>query len=133
MTNPTNTPKVSSKDRNLSTDDNQNLDTLIDHLIKQRQSIRIKAGIDKKKQKGEKYSRIPPYGYDYVNDKLVENSREKQLLKSVIYWKQEQGRTFRHIVEALNFNGYLTKTGKKWTIRTLSHIYYKAISNRLPL
>lgn len=96
-------------------------------------SSQIKNALTLKKNNLDRYTGIPPYGYDYVNDKLVENSREKQLLKSVIYWKQEQGRTFRHIVEALNFNGYLTKTGKKWTIRTLSHIYYKAISNRLPL
>lgn len=90
-------------------------------------SNRIKNALTLKKNNLDRYTGIPPYGYDYVNDKLVENTREKQLLKSVIYWKQEQGRTFRYIVEALNFNGYLTKTGKRWTIRVLSHIYYKAI------
>lgn len=109
------------------------IDKSSESLIHDYLSTRIKNSLTLKKNNLDRYTGTPPYGYDYVNDKLVENSREKQLLKSVIYWKQEQGRTFRHIVEALNFNGYLTKTGKKWTIRTLSHIYYKAISNRLPL
>lgn len=128
------TKSIKTEDSNkVSTNPILSIDKNSEKFVHDFLSNRIKNALTLKKNNLDRYTGIPPYGYDYVNDKLVENSREKQLLKSVIYWKQEQGRTFRHIVEALNFNGYLTKKGKKWTIRTLSHIYYKAISNRLPL
>lgn len=88
-------------------------------------SNRIKDALAHKKKSMQKYSGIPPYGYDCINGQLMKNVKEEALIRNVIQWKTLNGYSFRKITKMLNDNGYFTKTGKKWTIRTLSHIYYK--------
>ena len=65
-----------------------------------------------------------PFGYDYLEGKLVTDPKEYKIVLNIYrQWKNAQG--FRAIARSLNSQRILTRTGKKWT-----HELIKRIINR---
>ena len=55
-----------------------------------------------------------PYGFNRVGDDLVENKKEKRLLRKMLRLK-ENGYSYGNLVKYLTKNRHKTKSGGKWT------------------
>ena len=55
-----------------------------------------------------------PYGFDRVGDDLIENKKEKRLLRKMLRLK-ENGYSYGDLVKYLTKNRHKTKSGGKWT------------------
>jgi len=55
-----------------------------------------------------------PYGFNRVGDDLVENKKEKRLLRKMLRLK-ENGYSYGDLVKYLTKNRHKTKSGGKWT------------------
>ena len=78
-------------------------------LIKERTRDTLKV----KKQNNKVYSKLP-YGFDRVGDDLIENPKEKKLMRKIVRLKKS-GSSYGQITDYLNRNRYKTKSGTKWT------------------
>ena len=76
-------------------------------------SERTKDIITNKKKNGKVYSRTP-YGFDKVDDQLVENSYEQKVLRKINRLRKK-GESYLSISRFLNRNNHKTKMGKKWS------------------
>ena len=78
-------------------------------LIKER----VKDTLKVKKENGKVYSPTP-FGFDRVEDDLVENKKEKRLLNKM-YKLKNGGLSYGKISDYLKRNRHHTKSGGKWT------------------
>ena len=62
-----------------------------------------------------------PYGYDYIDGKLILNNDESRIVKK-IYSLYIQGKSMGEIVKILNKGGIATKKGGVWAKKTISTI-----------
>ena len=75
-------------------------------------SYRTRQTLQDKKSKGLQYTRTT-YGYDMVNGKMVENTKEQFMLKKIEKMKLA-GKSYNEIKEFLNRNKYSRKNGTDW-------------------
>ena len=78
-------------------------------LIRERTKDTLKV----KKENGKVYSKTP-FGYDRVGNDLVENKKEKRLLRKMLRLK-ENGNSYGDVSKYLTKNRHKTKSGGKWT------------------
>jgi len=78
-------------------------------LIRERTKDTLKV----KKENGKVYSPTP-YGFNRVGDDLVENKKEKRLLRKMLRLK-ENGFSYGDVSKYLTKNRHKTKSGGKWT------------------
>ena len=78
-------------------------------LIRERTKDTLKV----KKENGKVYSKTP-FGYDRVGDDLIENKKEKRLLRKMLRLK-ENGNSYGDVSKYLTKNRHKTKSGRKWT------------------
>jgi site-specific DNA recombinase len=74
---------------------------------------RVKDTLKVKKENGKVYSPTP-FGFDRVGDDLVENKKEKRLLRKMLRLK-ENGNSYGDVSKYLTKNRHKTKSGGKWT------------------
>ena len=74
---------------------------------------RVKDTLKMKKDNGKVYSKTP-FGFDRVGDDLVENKKEKRLLRKMLRLK-ENGKSYGDVSKYLTKNRHKTKSGGKWT------------------
>ena len=74
---------------------------------------RVKDTLKVKKENGKVYSKTP-FGFDRMGDELVENPKEKRLLRKMLRLK-EKGMTYRDISNYLTKNRHKNKSGGKWS------------------
>lgn len=89
----------------------------------ERENIRVRTsgGRQQKAKMGGYAGGRPPYGYDTVSGRLVINDEEAKAVR-LIFTMKDSGKTFQSICDALNLNGYLTKSGKPFAISTIQVI-----------
>ena len=78
-------------------------------LIRERTKDTLKV----KKENGKVYSKTP-FGYDRVGNDLVENKKEKRLLRKMLRLK-ENGFSYGYVSKYLTKNRHKNKSGGKWT------------------
>ena len=78
-------------------------------LIRERTKDTLKV----KKENGKVYSPTP-FGFNRVGNDLVENKKEKRLLRKMLRLK-ENGYSYGDLVKYLTKNRHKTKSGGKWT------------------
>jgi len=74
---------------------------------------RVKDTLKVKKESGKVYSKTP-FGFNRVGDDLIENPKEKRLLRKMLKLKQK-GMTYRDISNYLTKNRHKNKSGGKWS------------------
>ena len=74
---------------------------------------RTKDTLKVKKENGKVYSKTP-FGFDRVGDDLIENKKEKRLLRKMLRLK-ENGNSYGDVSKYLTKNRHKTKSGGKWT------------------
>ena len=74
---------------------------------------RTKDTLKVKKQNGKVYSPTP-FGFDRVGNDLVENKKEKRLLRKMLKLKNG-GMSYGDVSKYLTRNRHKNKSGKKWT------------------
>ena len=103
----------------------------------ERQEIayRTKQTLQDKKSKGLQYTKSA-YGYDMVNGKMVENTREMFMLRKIEKMKLS-GKSYNEIKDFLNRNNYTRKNGTNWNrdsviklIKNTLKIYYSMTTNQ---
>jgi site-specific DNA recombinase len=78
-------------------------------LIKER----VKDTLKVKKENGKVYSKTP-FGYNRVGNDLVENKKEKRLLRKMLRLKKN-GFSYGYVSKYLTKNRHKNKSGGKWT------------------
>ena len=89
-------------------------------------SDRTKDTLRIKKENGKVYG-TTPYGFDRVGDDLVENKKEKRLIKKMDTLR-DKGFSYGRISYYLTKNRHKTKNGGKWTRQNV----YKVMKNHIP-
>ena len=74
---------------------------------------RTKDTLKVKKENGKVYSPTP-FGFDRVGNDLIENKKEKRLLRKMLRLK-ENGNSYGDVSKYLTKNRHKTKSGGKWT------------------
>tara|TARA_Y100000034_G_scaffold1123_1_gene1421 strand:+ start:156 stop:872 length:717 start_codon:yes stop_codon:yes gene_type:complete len=74
---------------------------------------RTKDTLKVKKENGKVYSPTP-FGFDRVGNDLIENKKEKRLLRKMLRLK-ENGLSYGDVSKYLTKNRHKTKSGGKWT------------------
>ena len=74
---------------------------------------RVRDTLKVKKENGKVYSKTP-FGFDRVGNDLVENKKEKRLLRKMLRLK-ENGNSYGDVSKYLTKNRHKTKSGGKWT------------------
>ena len=74
---------------------------------------RTKDTLKVKKDNGKVYSKIP-FGFDRDGDDLVENKKEKRLLRKILKLKND-GMSYGDVSNYLSKNRHKNKSGGKWT------------------
>ena len=74
---------------------------------------RTKDTLKVKKENGKVYSPTP-FGFDRVGNDLIENKKEKRLLRKMLRLK-ENGKSYGDVSKYLTKNRHKTKSGGKWT------------------
>ena len=69
-----------------------------------------------------------PFGFDSVKDDLVENPKEKRLLRKLVRLKEE-GLSYGDLSKYLTKNRHKTKSGKKWTRENVYSVMKTFIKN----
>jgi len=62
-----------------------------------------------------------PYGYDYIDGKLVVNKKEAEVVRNIFKWYIE-GKSIGEIVDILRRENVPTKRGRVWAKKTVSSI-----------
>ena len=81
-------------------------------------------------RQGKYLAGTPPFGYDCIHDnstkrgsqKLVINEKEAQIVKLIFHMFVKENAGYKAIANHLNHQGYVTKTGKAFSIGTISGI-----------
>ncbi len=74
---------------------------------------RSKEALRKKMDCGERVSDIPPYGWQYVGQKMIEHSGEQAVIQRIIGWRAD-GLGSRTICRKLMALGIPSRGGIKW-------------------
>jgi site-specific DNA recombinase len=81
---------------------------------KREYGVRIKAGIEKAKQKGKKYTNKIPIGKEVKSGKLVKSDRDKRIITHIKNLKT-RGKSYQQIADYFNEKGIKTKYNKIWS------------------
>ena len=92
-------------------------------LIKERVRDTLKV----KKENGKVYSPTP-FGFDRNGDDLVENKKEKRLLRKMLRLK-ENGFSYGDVSKYLTKNRHKTKSGGKWTRQNVYSVMKTFVKN----
>ena len=92
-------------------------------LIKERVRDTLKV----KKENGKVYSPTP-FGFDRNGDDLVENKKEKRLLRKMLRLK-ENGFSYGDVSKYLTKNRHKTKSGGKWTRQNVYSVIKTFVKN----
>jgi len=92
-------------------------------LIRERTKDTLKV----KKENGKVYSKTP-FGYDRVGNDLVENKKEKRLLRKMLRLK-ENGKSYGDVSKYLTKNRHKTKSNGKWTRENVYSVMKTFIKN----
>ena len=92
-------------------------------LIKERVRDTLKV----KKENGKVYSPTP-FGFDRNGDDLVENKKEKRLLRKMLRLK-ENGFSYGDVSKYLTKNRHKTKSGGKWTRQNVYSVLKTFLNN----
>ena len=92
-------------------------------LISERVSDTLKV----KKENGKVYSKTP-YGYDRDGKDLIENQKEKRLLRKMVSLKNK-GFSYRDISKYLLRNRHKNKSGGKWTRENVYSVLKTYLNN----
>ncbi|MBT6937501.1 MAG: recombinase family protein [Candidatus Marinimicrobia bacterium] len=92
-------------------------------LIKER----VKDTLKVKKENGKVYSPTP-FGFNRVEQDLIENPKEKRLLRKMLRLK-ENGNSYGDISNYLKKNRHKTKSGGKWTRENVYSVMKTFIKN----
>ena len=84
---------------------------------------RVKDTLKVKKENGKVYSPTP-FGFDRVGDDLIENKKEKRLLRKMFKLK-DQGFSYGKISKYLTKNRHKNKSGGKWSRQNVYSIMKK--------
>lgn len=84
---------------------------------------RTSSALQHKKQSGQKFSGITPYGFEAIEGRLVEVRAEADVVAE-IQADRAAGKTLQAICDGLNDRGIPTKTGKQWQPATI-HLLLK--------
>ena len=88
---------------------------------------RVKDTLKVKKENGKVYSPTP-FGFDRVGDDLVENKKEKRLLRKMLRLK-ENGNSYGDVSKYLTKNRHKTKNGGKWTRQNVYSVLKTFVKN----
>ena len=88
---------------------------------------RVRDTLKVKKDNGKVYSPTP-FGFDRVGDDLVENKKEKRLLRKMFRLK-DKGFSYGDISKYLTKNRHKTKSGGKWSRQNVYSIMKKFIND----
>ena len=88
---------------------------------------RVRDTLKVKKENGKVYSPTP-FGFDRVGDDLVENKKEKRLLRKMFRLK-DSGFSYGDISKYLTRNRHKTKSGGKWSRQNVYSIMKKFIND----
>jgi DNA invertase Pin-like site-specific DNA recombinase len=92
-------------------------------LISERVSDTLKV----KKENGKVYSKTP-FGYDRDGDDLIDNHKEKRLLRKMVSLK-DKGFSYRDISKYLIRNRHKNKSGGKWTRENVYSVLKTYLNN----
>ena len=92
---------------------------------------RTKAAMAVKKQRGERVSGQPPFGWKVGPDgiRLEKDEREQRVISEVLY-RRVQGLTYRRIVEQLTRQGEAGRTGRPLSIVQVRNIFVRTLGRR---
>lgn len=86
---------------------------------------RTKAALKVKRDRGEKTGgKHSPFGHNNEDGKLIENEQEQRIIKTMKSLRGK-GYSYQKIADALNDDGYLTKTGKAWKWHIVRKTYLR--------
>ena len=88
---------------------------------------RVKDTLRVKRENNKVYSPTP-YGFDRVGDDLVENKKEKRLLRKMLRLK-ENGNSYGDVSKYLTKNRHKTKSGGKWTRQNVYSVIKTFVKN----
>ena len=88
---------------------------------------RTKDTLKVKKQNGKVYSPTP-FGFDRVGNDLVENKKEKRLLRKMLKLKNG-GMSYGDVSKYLTKNRHKTKSGGKWTRQNVYSVIKTFVKN----
>ena len=88
---------------------------------------RVRDTLKVKKENGKVYSKTP-FGFDRVGNDLVENKKEKRLLRKMLRLK-ENGNSYGDVSKHLTKNRHKTKSGGKWTRENVYSVMKTFIKN----
>ncbi len=79
---------------------------------------RTSAGRKIKSSKGGYSGGRTPYGYEAKHGKMVVVEEQAKVVRLIFELKQS-GKTYQQVVDTLNTNGYVNKSGSKWSISSV--------------
>lgn len=85
---------------------------------------RTKAALKVKRKRGERTGGDIPFGFNCENGKLIESPQEQRIIRTMKSLR-EKGHSYQKIADALNDDGYLTKTGRAWKWHIVRKIYVR--------
>lgn len=88
---------------------------------------RTKDTLKVKKENGKVYSPTP-FGFDRVGNDLIENKKEKRLLRKMLRLK-ENGKSYGDVSKYLTKNRHKTKSGGKWTRQNVYSVIKTFVKN----
>ena len=88
---------------------------------------RVRDTLKVKKENGKVYSKTP-MGYDRIGDDLIENKKEKRLLRKMLRLK-ENGNSYGDVSKYLIKNRHKTKSNGKWTRENVYSVMKTFIKN----
>lgn len=84
---------------------------------------RTSAGRSVKSSKGGYSGGRTPFGYKAENRQMVIVPSEAEIVRTIFRMKDEEGCTYKAIVDYLNSHGYTNKSGTKFSISTVQTIF----------
>lgn len=88
-------------------------------------SDRIKSKLKTKKERGERVSRYPPYGYQFEDNIVIEDPHEQSVIKTARTLR-DQGLSYRAIAKTLTQQGYRSRSGNPFFEMSISRMMDKA-------
>ena len=85
-------------------------------------SERTSAALGQLKRNGRRFSRIPPFGWEYdAEGNMVEVAEEQQTL-GVIHRLSNEGRSLRQVIAELHRQGRRPRNGKRWHPKVIASL-----------
>lgn len=93
---------------------------------RRRISLNTKFALDRKKQLGERISGQAPYGYKFINGKVVVDNNEQQIIKR-IHQLHNEGLSLRKLIIKLTSEHIRNREGNSFTRPAITKILAKEI------